>query len=416
MIIPSIDLMNGEAVQLKQGKEKVLTASESPAALLSKFNRYGQVAVIDLDAAITKKNEPPKDNIALIKQLCSQAEIRVGGGIRTVERGKAYLRAGAAKIIIGTSAEPEFLMHFPPERVIVALDHLKTGEIVDSGWTRETGDTLNDRAERLAPYCSGFLLTFVDDEGTMSGMATDAVKTLKQTMPRPITVAGGINTTQNAVDVLKTGVDAQVGMALYTGQLDLNDVVVNTANFTKGENGLLPTIVQDAVTRQILMLAYSSPESLRLALTQGKGIYYSRSRNEIWEKGLTSGNTQQLISCRLDCDNDALLFQVIQTGATCHTGQATCFADASFNIDKLYATLAHRKANLPPSSFSAQLFSNRKKLLRKILEEAFEVATAENRDELVWEVADLFYMMSVLAVDEGIAWHDIVNELGGRHR
>jgi phosphoribosyl-ATP pyrophosphohydrolase len=416
VIIPSIDLMDGQAVQLKQGKEKILTAERTPHELVQEFNRFGDVAVIDLDAALnTQKDSEPVDNLVLIKTLCRDGNVRVGGGIRTVERGKALLRAGAQKLIIGTSAEPDFLMHFPASRVLVALDHLKSGEVVDHGWTKGTGESILARAKRLAPYCSGFLVTFVEDEGCMAGMCPDAVLTLKEQLPHPVTVAGGINTTENAVAVMTQGVDVQVGMALYTGKLSLSTALVQSLDFQK-QHGLIPTIVQDVHTKQVLMLAYSSPESLAAALDQGKGIYFSRSRKGMWEKGETSGHTQKLISARVDCDQDTLLFQVEQIGPTCHTGAATCFGDAQFTMTTLFETLRHRKQDLPTGSFSAQLFTNRKKLLRKVMEEAFEVATCNNRDELVWEIADLIYMTSVLAVDEGLNWQDLVNELGGRHR
>ncbi|MEB3205979.1 MAG: bifunctional phosphoribosyl-AMP cyclohydrolase/phosphoribosyl-ATP diphosphatase HisIE [Vampirovibrionales bacterium] len=416
MIIPSIDLMDGQAVQLRQGKERVLIAERRPQELVQDFNRFGDVAVIDLDAALnTQKKDKPADNLALIKALCRLGNVRVGGGIRTVERGKTLLRAGAQKLIIGTSAEPDFLMHFPPSRVLVALDHLKSGEVVDHGWTKGTGESVLDRAKRLAPYCSGFLVTFVEDEGCMAGMSPEAVLMLTEQLPHPLTVAGGVNTTENAVAVMKQGVDVQVGMALYTGMLDLSAVVVQSLDFQK-QQGLIPTIVQDVDSKQVLMLAYSSPESLKASLESGKGIYFSRSRQALWEKGQTSGHTQKLISARVDCDQDTLLFQVQQTGAACHTGSASCFGDAAFSMPTLFETLRHRKEVLPKDSFSAQLFTNRKKLLRKVMEEAFEVATCQNQDELIWEISDLIYMTSVLAVDEGLSWQDLMSELGGRHR
>jgi phosphoribosyl-ATP pyrophosphohydrolase len=407
MIVCSIDLMGGKAVQLRQGKTHVLTSDRNPIELAREFNRYGEVAVIDLDAALGQG-----DNLDLIRQLCRVADVRAGGGIRDAKRAELLLRAGARKIIVGTAATPELLSQFAPERVMVALDH-KGGEVVDKGWTQGTGETILARAERVAPYCSGFLCTFVESEGGMGGLPLEEAMALAKQLPRPVTVAGGVATTEEAVTISRQGLDVQVGMALYTGKLDPVTSVVESLDFEKV--GLIPTIVQDTAG-QVLMLAYSSKESLTKALSEGKGIYFSRSRNEIWEKGKISGHMQELVSARVDCDRDAVLFTVRQTGPACHTGTHSCFGEGRFSIAGLFETLKARKENLPEGSYSAKLFTNRKLLLRKLMEEAYEVVSAENFEELRWEIADSLYFMSLLAVSEGLEWSDIVGELGGRHK
>jgi len=206
-------------------------------------------------------------------------------------------------------------------------------------------------------------------------------------------------------------------MALYTGKLSLSDCVVGATDFEKCHQ--IPTIVQDE-SGEVLMLAYSTPESLKQALESGKGIYYSRSRQELWEKGKTSGHTQQLLSCRLDCDRDSLLFTVRQTGPACHTNAYSCFGNSlktpRFSLEQLFQIIRHRKANLPKGSFTAKLLTDREFLKSKIMEEAEEVCTATCQSDWTWEIADVLYFMSVLAVDEGISWHQIEAELGGRHR
>jgi phosphoribosyl-AMP cyclohydrolase / phosphoribosyl-ATP pyrophosphohydrolase len=414
MIIQSIDLMGGKAVQLKQGKALVLTSAENPVDLAQSFDLCSPVAVIDLDAALGQGS-----NLALIREICKTgAEIRVGGGIRDVSLGQELLRAGAQKIIVGTAATPEFLAHFPAHRVMVALDH-RQGTVVDQGWTNSTGENVLQRAERLGPYCDGFLCTFVEDEGGMGGMPLDEVRTLVKQFPKPVTVAGGVAHTEEAVQLSQMGLDVQVGMALYTGKLNAIEVLVQTLDW--GKCPLIPTVVQD-LNGQILMLAYSSPESLRAALTQKKGIYFSRSRQTLWEKGQTSAQSQTLVRCRMDCDRDSLIFTVEQKGVACHTEAYSCFGSFAsapdFHLETLYDTLKQRKLDLPEGSFSAKMFQNREKLLRKINEEAFEVTMAavkQDRRELVWEIADTLYFMSLLAVDEGLHWREIVAELGGRH-
>src|SRR5208283_4374207 len=161
------------------------------------------------------------------------------------------------------------------------------------------------------------------------------------------------------------------GMAIYKGLLDPVDAVVESVNFGSNGNGLAPTIVQDA-SGQVLMLAYSSPESLALALRSGRGVYYSRSRQELWEKGLTSGSTQKLISCRVDCDRDSLLFKVEQENVACHRGSYSCFGQSTsarqFSLPQLFDILKSRKEELPAGSYSATLFTNRRKLLKKLME------------------------------------------------
>ncbi len=412
MIIPSIDLQNGKAVQLRQGKDLILTHDQDPVMLAKAFNRYGEIAVIDLDAAMNQG-----DNLPLIREICRVADVRAGGGIRTKERGTELLRAGAKAIIIGTSATPEFLQQFPKERVMVAIDH-KNGEVVDKGWTTGTGENFLERAERLTPYCSSFLCTFVATEGTLEGMDLTTLKEVQAKISLPVTVAGGVASTEEAIAISKLGLDVQVGMALYTGKLDPVSAVVGSLDFEKCPQ--LPTIVQDE-SGQVLMLAYSTPESLKLALSEGRGIYFSRSRNEIWRKGETSGNQQMLVSCRTDCDRDTLLFTVRQSGPACHKGAYSCFGSTStgfrdFSLPMLFDILQSRKAEMPEGSFSAKLFQNRDFLLRKIMEEAFEATQAKDRRELTWEISDAIFFLSTLAVDEGLSWRDIESELGGRHR
>lgn len=409
MLIPSIDIKDGKVVQLRQGKELVLESDRNAIDLASEFNRYGEIAVIDLDAAMGTGS-----NFDLIREICRVADVRVGGGIRDIEKGRQLLKHGAKQLIFGTAATPELLSQFPRDAVIVALDQ-RNGTVFDKGWQNSTGESVLSRAQRLAPFCNAFLTTFIEHEGGMGGMSLSAVKELKEQLPKPITVAGGIATTEEVIEISKLGVDVQVGMAIYTGRANLADAVAGSINFNK--DNLCPTIVQNE-QGQVLMLAYSSPTSLRRALQEGKGIYYSRSRQEIWEKGLTSGNTQRLISCRADCDLDTLLFTVEQKNNACHLDNYTCFNNSAekFSLRKLFEILNERKKDLNNKSYSASLFRDRKKLLDKILEEANEVVNFTSKENLRWEIADVIYFLSALATAEGITWQDIENELAGRRK
>jgi phosphoribosyl-ATP pyrophosphohydrolase len=413
MIIPSIDIMDGRAVQLKQGRQHVLTSEKSPIELAKEFNRYGEVAVIDLDAALGKGN-----NRQLVKELCKVADVRAGGGVRDVEAARDLLKAGAKKVIIGTAAEPELLSKLPADRIMVALDQVD-GKVVDHGWKTSTGESVLDRAERLSPYCSSFLSTFVSGEGCMEGIDEQMVCSLRDGLKRPLTIAGGVASTADAISLNKLGVDVQVGMALYTGKLDLGDSFANSLKWAA--DGLIPTVVQDTAGN-VLMVAYSSKESLVEALTSGTGTYFSRSRNKLWKKGETSGNLQHLISCRTDCDSDAVIFTVQQSGVACHNGSYTCFNSATvppFDLEVLFKIIEDRRntiSNEGEQSYTQKLLTNRNLLNKKIMEEAYEVVSHSSGENLKWEIADLLYFVSVLASAEGITWKDIENELGGRHK
>jgi phosphoribosyl-ATP pyrophosphohydrolase len=386
----------------------LVLARENVLELADEFARFHEVAVIDLDAARGRK-----DNLALVKELCRRIPCRVGGGIRTPERGRDLLRAGARRIIVGTRADADFLSHFRPEQVMAAVD-FRGGEVVTHGWQVGAGEGPAERIRRLAGHCSGFLATDVDREGMLQGARVERFIELARLAGKPMVAAGGITTVDEVVALDRAGIDCQVGMAVYTGRIALADAFPACVDFGKA-GGLVPTVTQDRCG-QVLMLAYSSPESLREALDSGRGVYYSRSRREIWRKGATSGNVQKLLRAAPDCDRDALLFTVEQAGPACHTGRASCFADAEFSARSLYDLLRERIRAGGASSYTARLAADPGLLARKIDEEASEVAQARGREEIVWEAADLAYHVLVLLAREGVAPEEVLAELGGRRR
>jgi phosphoribosyl-ATP pyrophosphohydrolase/phosphoribosyl-AMP cyclohydrolase len=165
------------------------------------------------------------------------------------------------------------------------------------------------------------------------------------------------------------------------------------------------------------MLAYSNSDSLGKTFESNAATYYSRSRQSLWTKGETSGNRQEFLTARWDCDRDALLFTVRQTGeGACHTGAYSCFGGKRFGFEELYATLAQRIANPSPGSYTARLAAEPAVLREKILEEAGEVADYKDRENLVWELADLSYFMMVLMARNGIAPDEVRNELWRRRK
>jgi len=191
--------------------------------------------------------------------------------------------------------------------------------------------------------------------------------------------------------------------------------------------GLIPAVVQDAVTKQVLTVAYMNKESLQITMEKGLCCFFSRSRQKLWLKGETSGNYQHVVSIIADCDRDALTVLVEPDGPACHLGTTSCFNDLvwasgerqPFSLEGLYALLEQRKKELPEGSYTTYLFQKGlDKILKKVGEESTEViiaGKAEDKKETIYEIADLAYHVMVLMVEAGISVADIQKELASRH-
>ncbi|MCK6573721.1 phosphoribosyl-ATP diphosphatase [Myxococcota bacterium] len=393
MIVPSIDLMDGQTVQLVGGKTRALEAGD-PRPIASKFRLAGDIAVIDLDAALGRGS-----NAHLIRDLVKLARCRVGGGIRSVQAALDWLDAGAASVILGTMAKPEILQQLPRERVIAALDAVD-GEVVVEGWTKGTGTTIIERMHALRDLVGGFLVTFVEREGRLGGTNLDAVAALVEAAgPAKLTIAGGVTTPEDIAALDRLGADAQVGMALYTGRLDLGDAIAAPL-VSDRPDGLFPTVVCDE-HGVALGLAYSDAESLRTAVRLQKGVYHSRKRG-LWIKGASSGAEQTLLAIDLDCDRDALRFTVQQTPpGFCHKDTHTCWGDAH-GLPDLARTLTARVADAPKGSYTRRLLDDPALLRAKLLEEAGELADADTPEHVAAEVADVVYFALVAMARAGV--------------
>ncbi len=193
------------------------------------------------------------------------------------------------------------------------------------------------------------------------------------------------------------------------------------------EKGLIPAIVVDALTKKVLTLAYMNRESLQISMEKGLTCFYSRSRQELWLKGETSGNYQHIVSITADCDRDALTVVVEKEGPACHKGTDSCFTEtiwesgelSEFSIDGLYELLKGRKEQMPEGSYTTYLFEKGiDKILKKVGEECTEVIIAakdQDHKETIYEIADLAYHVMVLMVENGISVNDIRRELASRH-
>ena len=200
--------------------------------------------------------------------------------------------------------------------------------------------------------------------------------------------------------------------------------MINTLKFD--EKGLIPAVVQDHFTGKVLTVAYMNRESLEISMREGMTCFWSRSRQELWRKGETSGNRQHIVSITADCDRDALVVRVIKDGPACHLGTDSCFNDKifesetpEFSIDGLYEMLVGRKVEGKEGSYTTYLFSKGKeKILKKVGEECTEVvigAMKDSRDETIYEISDLAYHVLVLMIEMGISLNDIRTELASRH-
>ncbi len=203
--------------------------------------------------------------------------------------------------------------------------------------------------------------------------------------------------------------------------------MINPEELKFDENGLIPAIVVDAVSKKVLTLAYMNRESLKISMERGLTCFWSRSRQQLWLKGETSGNYQHIVSITADCDRDALVVMVEKDGPACHTGSDSCFTApvwqseelSEFSLEGLYGLLEGRKKDRPEGSYTTYLFDKGiDKILKKVGEECTEViiaGKADDRAETIYEIADLAYHVMVLMVQMGIRVEDVHRELASRH-
>jgi phosphoribosylformimino-5-aminoimidazole carboxamide ribotide isomerase len=223
IVVPCIDIQDGQVVQLVQGRERALVGPD-PLAMLERFSNFPEIQIIDLDAAMGVG-----ENFKIIEMLASKATCRVGGGVRSAQRARQLVDLGAHRVIVGTAAfTPVFddiVAEIGSEKIVVALDS-KAGNVVVDGWNTMLQTTAIEAMSRFAEVCSGFLCTYVDKEGMMQGTDLEWFAQLRGTTSLPITAAGGITTLEDVRSLLAMNIDAAIGMAVYTGSLRLDDLVM----------------------------------------------------------------------------------------------------------------------------------------------------------------------------------------------
>ena len=429
MVISSIDLKDGHVVQLKNGKDLVL-ARDDADELIKDFDFYGEVAVIDLDAAMGNVDAKGNTvNTNLLKSLLRKGNVRTGGGVRTVKRAKQLISLGAEKVIVGSSAwkknpdsenvlDTEFLDELVKaigkQRIIISVDAIN-GKIAVKGWTETIDVPLITGAKQAEKYCSELLFTCVEKEGCMQGTNLQMAQELRESVSCRVVVAGGVSSVEEIEQLEKMHCDVQLGMALYTNKVSLSESFVRCLDWQK-VNDLIPVIAQ-SVNGQVLMTGYANKEAFEKTFETKKLTFFSRTRNCLWTKGETSGHYLEVVKLRVDCDRDTVLATVIPHGGVCHTGSFTCFsseADEKSSLERLYGIISERFENPAPGSYTATL--DDKRVREKVEEESEELCEADGKDEVIWEACDLLYFMSVLMYKEGVCWQDVYDELDRRHK
>ncbi|HOX93071.1 MAG TPA: HisA/HisF-related TIM barrel protein, partial [Spirochaetales bacterium] len=280
MMVPSIDIQNGRAVQLVNGERLCLDAGSVREAA-ERFSILGELAVVDLDAAMGKGS-----NRGLLLELAKRYPCRLGGGFRSKDDITQALDSGAVAVMLGTNANPELVSAFPRERIIAALD--ARGDILmTEGWKRNAGTGVLSRALALAPYAGAFLFTDIGREGTKCGIDINRARAFKEALNQAgysgrIIMAGGTNSEDDIATLDTLGMDAQVGMGLYDGSISPARALAACMKSDRPD-GLWPTLVCDE-SGKALGLTYSDEESLTLAMDEKAGIYHSR-RAGLWRKG-----------------------------------------------------------------------------------------------------------------------------------
>jgi phosphoribosyl-ATP pyrophosphohydrolase/phosphoribosyl-AMP cyclohydrolase len=406
VLIPSIDLVKGRAVRLRQGRELELVADEDPRVLAERFGRVGEIAVVDVDAA-----RGTGDNLTLVEELCTLAPCRVGGGIRDVERGQRLLHAGARKLVIGTRVEPEFLSAFPSSRLIAAVD-ARDDRVVDHAWEEEhRAETPMERARRLEPHVGGFLFTAVERSGMRTGVDVDRIRALREAVSKPVTAAGGVRMVDEIRLLDRIGVDTQVGMALYRGTFTPGQAFAGLMDFASGA-GRLATVIQDARDGRVLGVGDSTADTLAEAIDKGSVALYAPGARR------NGGGPEEarLIRAEADRDHRALLFHVVTTEGVAHWGKHSSFGERPFSLAALEAVIAELATAQQEESYTGRLLADAVTRRAKIIEEASELVAARTPADARREAADVIFHLLIDLAAHDVSWDSVIRELESRRR
>lgn len=469
-IIACLDVRNGRVV--KGTKFTDIKDVDSPEKLAKFYSDNSVDELVFYD--ITASNEERKTSLEFVERVAQVINIpfSAGGGVSTIEDFKYILRKGADKVSVNSAAvkNPQLIreasMAFGSQCVVLSMDVKKNGQgswsVYVKGGREKTELDAIEWAITAAELGAGeIVVNSIDEDGMKNGYDIELLSKITSAVNIPVIASGGAGKKEHFLDVLqKTGVDGVLAASVFHfGEIKVPELKqylkengaeirmpeaapqkkespsaenADISMISFGKDGLVPCICQDAKTGAVLMLAYMNEQSLRLTLEKKCAVYYSRSRSELWEKGATSGNTQKVRALYYDCDADALLIKVEQTGNACHTGEYSCFFNAVFDdlgvsadpgssvFGELYATVIGRKNDPSEGSYTNYLFDKGlDKILKKVGEEAAETIIAaknQDRQELIGETGDLIYHLTVMLAEKGISMDEIEQELKSRFR
>lgn len=345
-IFPAIDIKDGCCVRLVKGEYSTASkVAESPEIAASGFRSMGAewLHMVDLDGA--KAQTPVNKEIIIKTANDSGLKTQIGGGIRNLASIEDYLGSGIERVILGSAAlkSPSFVkeaVRLWGGRIAVGID-ARDGKVATEGWLSTSEVDYLEFAKLMEGIgVKTIIFTDISRDGTLTGPNIDQLTAINNAVSCDIIASGGIKNIDNIVELRDRFMYGAIcGKSLYSGSLSLDEAIRRGREkpslkrfFEKSE--LIPAIIRSSDDGEVLMLAYMNERSMELTLESGYTWFYSRSRQELWNKGATSGHKQRVLDIRYDCDADTLLLTVEQTGAACHTGSRSCFFGRIKNYDK----------------------------------------------------------------------------------
>lgn len=422
-LIPCLYLESGRAVT--GFGQRNLFGDGDVEALAGFYSDNGADELLVFD--FSSGDEEHEKAIARIREICAVSEIPVmaAGNINRIEDVKKLIYAGCAKVALNFSKQSnielleEMSKRFGQEKMYVCIS---------------SPEEFTENKELIENYAGGILaLDAVQNEvEKVSSMQVilhteeNHKETLMELMKQK--AVGGLSGA--FVSASDTDLTAFKELCRKNGiPVNISESAISWSEFKLNSDGLIPVVVQDYKTDEVLMLAYMNEEAFQTTLDSGKMTYWSRSRQELWTKGLTSGHVQYVKSLTLDCDNDTILAKVAQVGAACHTGNKTCFFKPLMKkeyddtnplrvFQEVYDVILDRKEHPKEGSYTNYLFDKGiDKILKKVGEECTEIVIAAknpDKDEMKYEISDFLYHVMVLMAERGVTWEEITRELARR--
>ena len=431
-IIPCLDVRNGRVV--KGTNFEGIRDVADPVEMARMYNAAGADELVFYD--ITASFEGRALFTDILTRVASEIFIplTVGGGINTLEDFDRVLKCGADKVSVNSGALrdpgliPAAAQKYGDQCVVLSADVKRVNgqfRVFAKGGREDTGrDALDWISWCVAHGAGEICLNSIDTDGVRTGFDLEMLDAVAARVNVPIIASGGAGKKEDFLELFHhKGIDAGLAAGIFHPIRGGRTVM----ELKFDEKGLIPAIVQDHYTKEVLTLAYMNAETLALTIAEGRTVFWSRSRQEIWRKGDTSGNVQHVVSITADCDKDALVVEVVKDGPACHTGAESCFFNEvyvspelkQFSWQGLYELIQGRRDRPQEGSYTTYLFEKGKeKILKKVGEECTEVIIAgekEDKAETIYEISDLAYHVLVLMVQAGITVEEITRELEKRH-